>query len=86
MEWVSAIFLGAQIIILVIGYFKLYRHRVIYGIDTDVLRMPHSGGGLEKNHINDKLKNGAYTILQIVQRPDHDVEIIYGQLREHVKK
>ena len=90
MEWVSAIFLFAQTVVLLIGYFKLYRHRVIYGIETDVLRMPHGEHldrhALEKEHINEKLKNGEYTILEIVERPDHDLEIIYGQLRKCVKK
>jgi len=90
MEWVPAIFLFAQTLVLLIGYFKLHRHRAIYGIETDVLRMPHGehldGHALEKEHINEKLKNGEYTILQIVERPDQDLEIIYGQLKKCVKK
>lgn len=52
--------------------------------------MPHGEHlgrhALEKEHINEKLKNGEYTILGIVERPDHDLEIIYGQLRKRVKK
>jgi len=90
MEWISAIFLFAQTIVLLIGYFKLYRHRVIYGIETDVLRMPHGEHldehALEKEHINEKLKNGEYTILQIVERPDQDLEIIYGQIKRRIGK
>ena len=90
MEWVSAIFLFAQTIVLLIGYFKLYRNRVIYSIETDVLRMPHGEhldkNALEKEHINEKLKNGEYTILQIVERPDQDLEIIYGKIKRQVRQ
>ena len=84
-------FLFAQTIVLLTGYFKLCRNRVIYGIETDVLRAPGGEGespdasALEKDHVNKRLRNGEYTILQIIQRPDKDWEIIYGRIKGEVK-
>jgi hypothetical protein len=88
MIWVQAGILAATVIIGLITYFTAYRHRVIYAIDTDVLRPPRGNSedwsALDTGIINEKLKSGAYTILQIVERPDHEWEIIYGQIKKQV--
>ena len=90
MIWVQAGMLVATIIIALTTYLTAYRHRVIYAIDTDVLRTPRGNiddkNALDTNNINKKLRSGAYTILQIVERPDHEWEIIYGQIKEKVEE
>ena len=98
MIWIQVGILVATIIIGLVTYLTAYRHRVIYAIDTDVIRMPHGGlsdrSALETEHINKKLKSGEYTILQIVQRYTRDdkgnnviedLEIIYGQVKKPKK-
>ncbi|MFC2007693.1 hypothetical protein ACFLVB_03755, partial [Chloroflexota bacterium] len=87
MIWISVGILIVQIIIAFVAYFTLYRHRVIYSIETDVLRMPKGTESdihaLRKEHINKRLQEGKYTILQIVERnSDKDLEIIYGQIKK----
>lgn len=86
MIWVSIIVLIVQVVIALVSYFTIHRHRTIYGIKTAVLRMPHDrdpdGHALETEHINDILNSGKYTVLQIVERDaDNDLEIIMGQLK-----
>lgn len=87
MIWVSVGILVAQIIIAIVGYLTTYRHRSIYGIKTAVLRMPHGTrldiDALDTKHIDKELRDGKYTVLQIVQRDaDKDLEIIMGQIRK----
>jgi hypothetical protein len=85
MIWIQANILVATIIIGLVTYLTAYRHRVIYAIDTAVLRLPRGNladkYALDTSSINEKLKSGAYTILQIVERPDKDWEIIYGLIK-----
>ena len=86
MIWIQAGILVVTAIIGLVTYLTAHRHRVIYGISTDVLRMPHGDlsdrFALETKHINKKLKSGEYTILQIVERPDDEWEIIYGRIKK----
>ena len=87
MIWVSIGILVAQVIIAIVTYLKIYRHRSIYGIKTAVLRMPHGTSSdvyaLETEHIDKDLRGGKYTILQIVERyADKDLEIIMGQIKQ----
>ena len=87
MEWISAGILAVQIIIAVVSYLTLHRHRVVYGLSTAVLRLPKGSGddvhALQTEHIDDKLRSAKYTILQIVERPaDGDLEIILGQIKK----
>jgi hypothetical protein len=87
MEWVSIGALIAQIIIAIVFYKTIYRHRVIYSIKTAVLRMPHGTGDninvLDTKHIDKELRDGKYTILQIVERDaDKDLEIILGRIKK----
>jgi hypothetical protein len=61
---------------------------VIYGIDTEVLRMSTGGRGDEHvsaENINKRLGTGEYTILQFVERGDKDFDIILGRLKEGKK-
>jgi len=86
MIWPSVGILVAQIVIAVVTYFTAHRHRVIYGIKTAVLRMPHGTPtdvyALQTDHINKELESGKYTILQVVERAaDQDLEIILGQIK-----
>ena len=87
MEWISAGILAAQIIIAVVCYLTLHRHRVVYGLSTAVLRLPRGSRddvhALQTEHIDDKLRSAKYTVLQIVERPvDGDLEIILGQIKK----
>ena len=87
MEWISAGILAAQIIIAVVSYLTLHRHRVVYGLSTAVLRLPKGSrddvNALQTKHIDDKLRSAKYTVLQIVERPvDGDLEIILGQIKK----
>jgi hypothetical protein len=87
MEWISAGILAAQIIIAVVSYLTLHRHRVVYGLSTAVNRLPKGSRddiyALQTEHIDDKLRSAKYTVLQIVERPaDGDLEIILGQIRK----
>jgi hypothetical protein len=85
----------ANIVILIVngtiallGYFKIYRHRVIYSIDTEVLRMPTGALGdkhISTEGINKRLRTGEYTVLQVVERRDRELEIILGQIKESKK-
>ena len=87
MIWVSVLLLVAQIVIAIVSYLTIYRHRVVYGIKTMVYRMPH-GTQLDKyaqntEHIDTVLKEGKYTILQIIERDsDKDLEIVLGQIKK----
>ena len=40
MTEIQAVILAANLIIVGLGYFKIYHHRVIYGMNAEVLRMP----------------------------------------------
>ncbi len=87
MLWASVGLLVIQIIIAVVSYFTLYRHRAIYAIKTAVLRMPHGTSSdayaFETEHIDEQLRDGKFTILQIVERDaDKDLEIILGQIKK----
>ena len=87
MLWISIGILIVQIVIAVVSYLTLHRHRAIYGIKTAVLRMPHGtpsdAYALRTDHIDKELGSGKYTILQIVERAaDKDLEIILGQLKK----
>ena len=87
MIWISVGIIVTQIIIAVFSYFKLYRHRAVYSLSTAVLRMPHGSRddvlAFETKHIDDKLKSGKYTVLQILERQaDKDLEIILGQIKK----
>ena len=85
MIWIEAGILVVTAIIGLVTYLTAYRHRVVYAIETDVLRMPHGEAldrhAVNKENINNRLKSGEYTILQIVERPDKDLEIIYGLIK-----
>jgi len=53
---------------------------------TPALRMPKGSlddvHALETGHIDDKLKSGKYTVLQIIERhADKDLEIILGRIK-----
>ena len=87
MIWVSVGILVVQIIVAVVAYLTIYRHRSIYGIKTAVLRMPHGIRNdiyaFDTSHIDEILKGGKYTILQIVERDaDKDLEVIMGQIKQ----
>ena len=75
-----------QIIVAVVSYLTLHRHRAIYGLSTAVLRMPKGSredvDALKTEHIDSKLRGGKYTVLQIVERVDKDLEVILGQIKE----
>lgn len=81
---IQAVILIANLIIVGLGYFKIYRHRVVYGMDTEVLRMPTGVGDdryISTENINNRLRTGEYTVLQIVERPDKELEVILGQIK-----
>ena len=63
MEWISAGILAAQIIIAVVSYLTLHRHRVVYGLSTAVLRLPKGSRddiyALQTEHIDDKLRRAT---------------------------
>ena len=87
MEWISAGILSAQIIIAVISYLTLHRHRVVCGLSIAVLRLPKGSRddvhAFQTEHIDDKLRSAKYTVLQIVERAaDGDLEIILGQIKK----
>jgi len=87
MLWISVGILVVQILVAVLSYFTIYRHRAVYGIKTAVFRMPHGTAtdvyALETKHIDKELQGGKYTILQIVERfADKDLEIIMGQIKK----
>ncbi|MBL7166333.1 MAG: hypothetical protein ISS55_07610 [Dehalococcoidales bacterium] len=85
MVWISVGALVIQIIIAVVSYFTIYRHRVIYGIKTEVLRMPKgTKDDIDANldHINNQLTCGKYTILQFAKRIDSDLEVVLGRIKK----
>ncbi len=86
MLWASVGLLVVQIVVATVSYLTIHRHRAIYGIKTAVLRMPRGTRddihALETEHIDNQLRGGRYTILQIVERfADKDLEIIFGQIK-----
>jgi hypothetical protein len=88
MTEIQLVILIAQVIIALLSYFTIYRHRVIYGINTKVLRMPRGTQNdtyITTEDINKSLGTGEYTVLQIVERPDKDLEIILGQIKRSKK-
>ncbi|MBA7649784.1 hypothetical protein ES703_57582 [subsurface metagenome] len=87
MIWVSIGILVAQLIIAIVTYLTIHRHRSIFSIKTAVLRMPQGTHddiyALNTEHINTALRDGKYTVLQIVERyADKDLEIIMGQIKK----
>ena len=87
MEWISAVILAAQVIVAIVSYLTLYRHRVVYGLSTAILRLPTGSRddvqALKTEHIDDNLRTSKYTVLQIVQRPNiGELEIILGQIKK----
>ena len=87
MEWISAVILAVQAIVLLVSYLKLHRHRVVYGLRTAVLRLPKGSRddvyALQTEHINNELGSGKYTVLSVAQRPiDGNLEIILGQIKK----
>lgn len=91
MIWVSVGILVVQIVVAIVSYLTIYRHRVVYGIKTKVLRMPHGTQwdieALKTEHINEDLQSGKYTVLQIVERDaDKDLQIILGQIKKEATK
>jgi hypothetical protein len=87
MVWISVGILAVQILVAVVSYFTVYRHRAVYGIKTAVLRMPQGTKNdvyaLRTEHIDKELEGGKYTILQIVERyADKDLEIILGRIKK----
>ena len=91
MEWlpvgISILILVFNIIVAIITYRTVYRHRVVFGIKTECLRMPNGTRADMKDYttvINDILNSGNYTILGMVERSsDKDMEIIFGQIKEN---
>jgi len=75
-----------QIVVALVSYYTIYRHRVIYALKTAVLRMPREGlercPVLDTRHIDQELRTGKYTIIQIVKREDGDLEVILGQIKK----
>ena len=93
MEWlptlISSLILLANVIIAITTYKTIYRHRVIYGVKTEVLRMPKGTdddiNALNTTNIDKKLQSGNYTILGIVERnADKDLEMILGLIKRNV--
>ena len=87
MVWISVGILIVQIAVAAVSYFTIYRHRAVYGIKTAVLRMPKGTRddihALRTDHIDELLRGGKYTIVQIVERyADKDLEIILGQIKK----
>ena len=86
MIWISAGILVAQIVIGVVSYITLHRHRVVYGLRTEVLRLPDGSRDdvyINTEHITEKLNSEKYTVLQIVPRPNNtDLEVILGQIKK----
>lgn len=87
MIWVSVCILIVQIIIALVSYFTIYRHRVVFGITTAVLRMPHGTRSdeyaLRTEHINKLLASGNYTVLQVIEREvDKVLELILGKIKD----
>ena len=91
--WIQIFILVAQVIVAVvfglIGYFKLYRHRVIYGIKRHSFHppsfepsYPESATERELGEINKELVSGKYTILQMVARTEYDIEVYLGQVKK----
>jgi len=86
MIWVSISVLVVQIIVALVSYFTIHRHRVVFGITTAVLRMPHGNrsdeDALRTQHINKLLASGNYTVLYVVEREaDKDLELILGKIK-----
>ena len=89
MVQISIGILVAQVIVAVVSYCTLHRHQVAYGMGTPALRMPKGSlddvHALETGHIDDKLKSGKYTVLQIIERhADKDLEIILGRIKNQL--
>lgn len=91
MEWlptlISGFILVVNIIVAIVAYKTVYRHRVIYSIKTKILRIPK--GTIDDKHaydttqIDSELKKGIYTILGIVERPiDKELQIFLGQIKK----
>lgn len=91
--WVQISLLAAQVVVVVlfglIAYFKIYRHRIIYGIKrysfhppTFEPRYPESETEKQLGEINKELVSGKYTILQMVARTEYDIEVYLGQVKK----
>lgn len=86
MIWVSMAILIAQIVIAIVSYFTVYRHRSIYAIKTKVFRLPKGNKfdteTLRTEDIDNILKDGKYTVLYFAVRDDRDLQVILGKIKE----
>ncbi len=75
-----------QVLIALFSYLTIHRYRAVYDIKTAVLRLPHGESfdkdALDTSHIDTILRTGKYTILQIVERPDKDLQVVMGRIRK----
>ena len=74
-------------LVALVSYLTIHRHRVVYSLSTAVLRPPEGSRddvhAFQTEHIDKKLRSGKYNVLQILQRPDgRDFEIILGQIKK----
>lgn len=86
MIWAQIGILVIQLIIAIVSYLKAYRNRSIYSLKTAVLRMPSGttldgADILDTSYINEALKEGNYTVLNVAQRIDGDLEILMGRIK-----
>lgn len=78
-----------SIISIIISVLSWRRSRVIYGVETDVVRQPtesrDDAGG--NTVLNKKLSSGKYTILSTLERTksDHDWELLLGKIKKDKK-
>lgn len=64
------------------------KSRVIYGLETEVIRQPTGkteDSYTNNDHINKKLSSGNYTVLSVMTRnkSDNDWEILLGRLKPY---
>lgn len=91
--WIQIIILAAQVILgIIIGlvsYFKIHRHRVIYNIKRCSFHPPSFEPSYPESEtqkaidlINEDLVTGKYTILQMIALTEYDVEVYLGQIKK----
>ena len=81
-SWIPTLLSLVATVVSVMAWSK---SRVIYGVETIVLRRPTGGHDDlvdEKRLINEKLSSGHFAILSVLERRDNDVDLLLGKLVE----
>ena len=85
MESIEITAVVISLISLVVSIFSWTKSRVIYGVERATIRQyrgSHSDLDITDEHTNKMLSPGSYTILSTYVRPDGDIGLLFGRIKQ----